>query len=63
MLKIAEEKPEKIAKVMQEVIRLNQVGVLLPHVGGEYSIDQLAEAHRFFGITQIDGKNCGEVVK
>ena len=56
MLKIAEEKPEKIAKVMQEVIRLNQVGVLLPHVGGEYSIDQLAEAHRFLESRKSMGK-------
>lgn len=56
MLKIAAEKPEKIAKVMAEVIRLNQIGVLLPHVGGAYSIDQLTEAHRFLESRKSMGK-------
>jgi len=56
MLKIAEEKPEKIAQVMQEVIRLQQEGILRPHVGGEYSIDQLAEAHTFLESRKSMGK-------
>ncbi len=56
MLKIAEEKPEKIAKVMQEVIQLQQKGILHPHVGAEYSIDQLAEAHRFLESRKSMGK-------
>ena len=38
MLKVAEENPEKIAKVMQEVIRLTEEGILTPHVGGEYQV-------------------------
>ncbi|MGB5553655.1 MAG: zinc-binding dehydrogenase, partial [Flavobacteriaceae bacterium] len=56
MLKIAEEKPEKIAQVMQEVIQLQQDGILRPHVGGEYSIDQLAEAHAFLESRKSMGK-------
>ena len=58
MLKIAEEKPEKIAKVMQEVIQLYREGILHPYVGAEYSIDQLVEAHRFFE----SGKSMGKIV-
>ena len=56
MLKVAEEKPEKIARVMREVIRLTEKGVLKPHVGGEYSIDQLAEAHQFLESRKSMGK-------
>lgn len=56
MLKIAEDRPEKIAKVMQEVFQLHQDGILHPHVGGEYSIDQLAEAHRFLESRKSMGK-------
>ena len=56
MLKIAQEKPEKIARVMQEVIQLQQEGILRPHVGGEYSINQLAEAHTFLESRKSMGK-------
>ncbi|MBD0851037.1 quinone oxidoreductase family protein [Maribacter arenosus] len=56
MLKIAEEKPKKIARVMQEVIQLQQEGILRPHVGGEYSINQLAEAHTFLESRKSMGK-------
>ena len=56
MLKIAEEKPEKIAHVMQEVIQSQKDGILRPYVGGEYSIDQLAEAHSFLESRKSMGK-------
>ena len=56
MLKIAQEKPEKIARVMQEVIQLQQEGILRPHVGGKYSINQLAEAHTFLESRKSMGK-------
>ena len=56
MLKIAEVKPEKIANVMQEVIQLQKEGILHPHVGAEYSIDRLAEAHQFMESRKSMGK-------
>lgn len=56
MLKIAEEKPDKIAMVMQEVIQMQQNGILRPHVGGEYAIDQLADAHSFLESRKSMGK-------
>ena len=56
MLKIAEKKPEKIAKVMQKVIQLYEEGILKPHVGGEYPIDRLAEAHKFLESRKSMGK-------
>ena len=56
MLKIAEEKPENIAQVMQVVIQLQQDGRLRPHVGGEYSIDRLADALQFLESRKSMGK-------
>ena len=56
MLKVGEENPEKMAKVMQEVIRLTEEGILTPHVGGEYQVDQLAEAHAFLESRKSMGK-------
>ena len=56
MLKIAEDDPIKIAKAMKEVVSLTEAGTLNPHVGGEYTIDQLAEAHRFLESRKSMGK-------
>lgn len=56
MLKVGEENPEKMAKVMQEVIRLTEEGILTPHVGGEYQVEQLAEAHAFLESRKSMGK-------
>ncbi|SEL27916.1 NADPH2:quinone reductase [Maribacter orientalis] len=56
MLKVAEENPEKIAKVMQEVIRLTEEGILTPYVGGEFQVEQLAEAHAFLESRKSMGK-------
>ncbi|SKB26335.1 quinone oxidoreductase family protein [Maribacter arcticus] len=56
MLKVAEENPEKISKVMQEVIRLTEESILTPHVGGEYQVEQLAEAHALLESRKSMGK-------
>jgi NADPH2:quinone reductase len=56
MLKIAKQKPEKINRVMKAVIQLHEDGALKPHVGGEYSIDRLAEAHQFLESRKSMGK-------
>lgn len=56
MLKVAEENPKKIAKVMQEVIRLTDTKILKPHIGGEYQVEQLAEAHTFLESRKSMGK-------
>lgn len=56
MLKVGEENPEKMAKVMQEVIRLTEEGILTPHIGGEYQVEQLAEAHAFLESRKSMGK-------
>ena len=56
MLKIAEDNPVKIARAMNEVVTLTAAGILKPHVGGEYTIDQLAEAHGFLESRKSMGK-------
>ena len=56
MLKIAEENPKKIAKAMKAVIQMTEEGVLNPHVGGEYSIEEIDEAHEFLESRRSMGK-------
>ena len=56
MLKIAEENPNKIARVMQSVIRLTEEGILSPHVGGEYAVEDIVKAHAFLESRKSMGK-------
>ncbi len=56
MLKIAEENPEKIAKAMGAVIQMTEEGILKPHVGGEYSVKDIAAAHEFLESRKSTGK-------
>lgn len=56
MLRIAEDKPELLQRCMKEVFKLYLEGVFDPEVGGEYSVNQLAEAHAFLESRQSIGK-------
>lgn len=56
MLKIAEEKPSKIAKAMKAVIQMTEENILNPHVGGEYHVDEIALAHEFLESRKSMGK-------
>lgn len=56
MLKIAEEHPAKIGAAMRAVVQMTGQGILKPHVGGDYPISQLAEAHRFLESRKSMGK-------
>lgn len=56
MLRIAEDKPALLQYCMKEVMKLYQEGVFDPEIGGEYSADQLADAHRFLESRQSIGK-------
>ncbi|MEB8329870.1 zinc-binding dehydrogenase [Flavobacteriaceae bacterium KMM 6897] len=56
MLKVGEERPEKIATAMKAVIQMTEKGDLKPFVGGEYDIEQLAEAHQFLESRKSMGK-------
>jgi NADPH2:quinone reductase len=56
MLKIGDDQPEKVSRAMQKVIAMTQAGILNPYVGGQYSIDQLSEAHEFLESRKSMGK-------
>jgi NADPH2:quinone reductase len=56
MLTLAVSHPEKISNAMRAVVKLTQEGVLKPHVGGEYPIAKLAEAHAFLESRESMGK-------
>lgn len=56
MLKIGDENPDKVSKSMQEVVSMTESGILHPYIGGEFSIDQLAEAHAFLESRRSMGK-------
>lgn len=56
MLKLGEENPEKVANAMKAVINLAQKGIIKPFVGGEYKVDQMAEAHEYLESRKSMGK-------
>ncbi len=56
MLKIADHDPRTIGKVMGEVVRLTEEGILDPHVGGEFDIEHLHNAHAFLESRKSMGK-------
>ncbi len=56
MLKLGEDNPEKVANAMKAVINLAQKGIIRPFVGGEYKVDQIAEAHEYLESRKSMGK-------
>lgn len=56
MLSVAEAHPAKIGNAMHEVVQWHREGIVKPHVGGEYRINQLAEAHQFLQSRKSIGK-------
>lgn len=56
MLRIADNKPEVMKACLSEVIKLYNSGEIKPQNGGEFSIDQLNEAHRLLESGKSTGK-------
>ncbi len=56
MLRIADDKPEVLQRVLSGAVSLHQKGVIKPQVGGLYKIDQLAEAHEALETRKTMGK-------
>jgi NADPH:quinone reductase-like Zn-dependent oxidoreductase len=56
MLKIADNKPKVLETCLQEIVRLYSEGKIKPQIGGEYSSDQLAEAHAALEGGKTTGK-------
>ncbi|MEM6804686.1 MAG: zinc-binding dehydrogenase [Bacteroidota bacterium] len=45
MLRIADNRPETLQRVLKQCVHYAEQGVFKPTIGGKYKIDQLAEAH------------------
>jgi NADPH2:quinone reductase len=56
ILKVGEERPDKISEAMEAVVQMVEKGILKPHIGGEFSVDDLAEAHAFLESRKSMGK-------
>ncbi|NNC95363.1 MAG: zinc-binding dehydrogenase [Chitinophagales bacterium] len=56
MLRIADQRPHMIERVMKKVVKMTEEGILKPEVGGEFSIDELADSHRFLESRKSMGK-------
>ena len=56
MLRIADDKPEVLHRVLKDTVRLYDEGVLHPEIGGEYSIGELNEAHSALENRKTMGK-------
>jgi len=56
MLKIADNKPKVMECCLTEIIKLHGEGKIKPQIGGEYSSDQLAEAHAALESGKTTGK-------
>lgn len=56
MLKIGDNRPKVLQKCMKDVAAMIQAGELKPHIGGEFNVDQIAEAHRLLESRNSIGK-------
>lgn len=56
MLHIADDRPEVLARTMKAVVELWKTGEIKPVVGGEFSAEELAEAHEFVEGRKSVGK-------
>jgi NADPH2:quinone reductase len=56
MLKVGDNKPKLLNKCLTEVTQLIKEGKLNPHVGGEFTVDKIADAHEFLENRKSIGK-------
>lgn len=56
MLKIADHRPDIIEVCLNSVLDLYEQGILRPHIGKQFSFDQLADAHAYMEARKSIGK-------
>jgi len=56
MLRIADDKPEVLQRVLQGTVQLYKTGVIRPLSGGVYPIEELAAAHEDLASRKTMGK-------
>ena len=57
MLKIADSYPEVISTCLQDMLELYRKNEIITHVGGVFTVDQIAEAHELLE----SGKSMGKI--
>ena len=56
LLYVGDQRPEVLERVLQQVVHYTKEGIFKPTVGGEFSIDQLGDAHAFLESRASMGK-------
>lgn len=56
MLKIADQKPEVLSYCLKEVLELFNNGIITPQIGGEFSVNNINEAHLLLESGNSSGK-------
>lgn len=57
MLKVADHRPEVIQQALEALVPLLEQGIIAPKIGGEYHVNDIAEAHQLLE----DGKTTGKL--
>lgn len=56
MLKVADEHPEIIGKLLNQLVKMHVEGKIKPLIGGEYSFAEIAKAHQYLESRKSSGK-------
>jgi len=56
MLKVADEHPEIIGKLLNQLVQMHSEGKIKPVIGGEYSYAEIAKAHQYLESRKSSGK-------
>jgi NADPH2:quinone reductase len=56
MLRVADEHPEIIGKLLNQLVQMYSEGKIKPIIGGEYSFAEIAKAHQYLESRKSSGK-------
>ena len=56
MLRVADEHPEIIGTLLNQLVQMHSAGKIKPVIGGEYSYTEIAKAHQYLESRQSSGK-------
>jgi NADPH:quinone reductase-like Zn-dependent oxidoreductase len=56
MLKVADEHPEIIGRLLSQLVQMHSEGKIKPVIGGEYSFAEIAKAHQYLESRKSSGK-------
>jgi len=56
MLRVADEHPEIIGTLLNQLVQMHISGKIKPIIGGEYSFAEIAKAHQYLESRKSSGK-------